>query len=410
MSPVGDRVTFERAYRTQGAFVADVLGRLAVPAEAVSDAVQDVFVAAYRRWDDFDPERPVRPWLTGFARRIAFRYRRSAARRHRKSAALVPLARDHERPTHHQADARDFLDRFLRELDEGHRRAFLLTELEGCTAAETAAVLGISSEAVYGRVRSVRRRLRHALLVEAREPDPRAAALVPAWAVLKARLGLGASLGAGPGLAARSIAALESTAIAVGLGLAGLGLVLVARPDATEPRSGAIEPSSRPDADERSRDAVEPVALVPPRPPTPAAATPRPAVITPAEPARRPARPSVPPPGGSLAQETALLRAAKAALDDGRAEAALVELQAHEHRFPQGQLADARRRTRIRALCDLGRIAQARGEAQHLARTRPDDPLAQQAVSICARPSAQGSTTRASSIQRPAVAEKDGSR
>lgn len=399
MPPVGE-LAFERAYRTQGTYVAHVLGRLAVPAESVSDAVQDVFVAAYRRWDDFDPDRPVRPWLTGFARRIAFRYRRSAARRHRKAAALVPVVRDHERPPNHRVDACDFLDRFLQELDEGHRRAFLLIELEGRTAVETAAVLGISSEAVYGRVRSVRRRLRQALLVE-REPDPRAAALVPAWAVMKARLGLGVPTIAVPGIGPVSVAALKTFASTVGLGLLGLGLVAVARLDPGPPPE-AMDPTPPAADDHGSRDAAARVAPLPAIAPTPEAPSSEPpaVAVTTAEPTRRASRPSAPPPEGSLAEETTLLRAAKTALAEGRAEAALTPLQEHARRFPQGQLADARHRTRIRALCDLGRVSQARGEARQLARTRPGDPLAQQALSICAEPS----------IRERAVAEKEGSR
>ncbi len=41
-----DLRAFERTYRAEGPFVAAVLGRLAVPSEAVYDAVQDVFVAS----------------------------------------------------------------------------------------------------------------------------------------------------------------------------------------------------------------------------------------------------------------------------------------------------------------------------------------------------------------------------
>jgi RNA polymerase sigma factor (sigma-70 family) len=402
VTPAGDLATFEHAYRAQGAFVADVLGRLAVPAEAVGDAVQDVFVAAYRRWDDFDPERPVRPWLAAFARRIAFRYRRSAARRHRKGASLVHLVRDRERSPGHEIEARDFLVRFLAELDVGHRDAFLMMDLEGRTAAEIADVLGISAEAVFGRVRSVRRRLRHALLQEAHEPDPRAAALVPAWAVMKARLGLLPAIVL-PGIGAVSVASVKTFAltVALGLGVIGVGRVAWSRDEPSVAPRVSASPASRVAADASASTASSPDTRARVRPDDPVAASEplvraeeSPVVVADVEPAGRSMRASgsEPPTGasssgeGGLAEETALLQAAKVALHEGRPEAALVQLQAHAERFPAGQLADARRRTRIRALCDSGREAQARGEAHALAKARPGDPLAREALSICAAP------------------------
>jgi RNA polymerase sigma-70 factor (ECF subfamily) len=274
VTPAGDLATFEHAYRAQGAFVADVLGRLAVPAEAVGDAVQDVFVAAYRRWDDFDPERPVRPWLAAFARRIAFRYRRSAARRHRKGASLVHLVRDRERSPGHEIEARDFLVRFLAELDVGHRDAFLMMDLEGRTAAEIADVLGISAEAVFGRVRSVRRRLRHALLEETREPDPRAAALVPAWAVMKARLGLLPAIVL-PGIGAVSVASVKTFAltVALGLGVIGVGRVAWSRDEPSVAPRVSASPATRVAADASASTASSPDTRARVRPDDPVAAS-----------------------------------------------------------------------------------------------------------------------------------------
>ncbi len=372
---------FERTYRTEGPFVATVLGRLAVPTEAVHDAVQDVFVAAYRRWPDFDTTRPVRPWLTAFAHRVAFRYRRSQARRDRKRAALRHVHPRAERSGAQRADARAFLEHFLGTLDDGHRRTFLLSELEGRTAPEVAAVLGISNEAVYGRVRSVRKRLHRALMEDAHQPDARAASLVPPWSVLLPQLGAGAA-STGLGL---SLGALKVFAATVLVGTAGLVGVATLGPSASEePTPPAM---------------TEPVAVVPtaavavagpaavsvgPRTVSVAAAVPE---VPPraSKPAVRRVEP-VPPELSSLQAEAALLKQAKQSQAAGRLQDALAALELHAKRFPDGQLADGRRRTRIRLLCDLGRTAQARGEAKLLARTSPTDPLAVQALSICTAP------------------------
>ena len=378
---------FERTYRAEGPFVAAVLGRLAVPTEAVHDAVQDVFIAAYRRWPDYDDSRPVRPWLTAFAHRVAFRYRRSQARRDRKRAALRHVHAGVQRSSAPQSDARAFLGRFLGQLDDGHRKVFLLAELEGRTAPEVAAAVGISIEAVYGRVRSVRRRLHQALLDDAREPDARAASLVPPWSLLLPQLGstAGASLG-GLGLFAATVA------------LGAAGMVGVA----------AYSPEVGPGSEPVPANAPVPEAHVAAAAPMPnGPVTVAPPVAPKAEPPSvvrdRATLPEVRPPAvepSSLEAEAALLREAKRAQAAGRLEDALARLDTHAVRFPDGQLADGRRRARIRVLCDLGRTAQARGEAKLLVDRSPGDPLAVQALEICA-PSIQSGREAEKTVMKP---------
>ncbi len=51
------------------------------PDDAV-DATQDVFVRAFERWDRYDPQRPLRPWLHAITSRLALdRLRRRRVRR-----------------------------------------------------------------------------------------------------------------------------------------------------------------------------------------------------------------------------------------------------------------------------------------------------------------------------------------
>lgn len=369
---------FERTYRTEGPFVAAVLGRLAVPTEAVHDAVQDVFVAAYRRWPDFDATRPVRPWLTAFAHRVAFRYRRSQARRDRKRAALRHVLPRAERSGAQRVDARSFLERFLGTLDEAHRRTFLLSEVEGRTAPEVAKVLGISAEAVYGRVRSVRKRLHRALMEDAHPPDARAANLVPPWSLLLPQLGAGAAT-TGLGF---SLGALKVFAATVLVGAAGLVGVAALGP------SSADEPSSPTTAETvvaapASANAAPAAVSVEPRAAAVIPASPGPDAQASKSSVRRVEPVADVLSGSSLQAEAALLKQAKRSQGAGRLEDALAQLDLHARQFPEGQLADGRRRTRIRVLCDLGRTAQARGEARLLARRSPADPLAVQALSIC---------------------------
>ena len=375
---------FERTYRSEGPFVAAVLGRLAVPTEAVHDAVQDVFVAAYRRWPDYDTSRPVRPWLTAFAHRVAFRYRRSQARRERKRTALRHVHVGVQRPGDGQSDARAFLEHFLDQLEDGHREVFLLAELEGRTAPEVAAVVGISTEAVYGRVRSVRKRLHQALLDDAREPDARAASLVPPWSLLLPRLGATSTL---------SLGGLGVFTATVAIGVATLvGVAVLSQP----PTSASVPtPTVVPEVV---------AATVPTRPPLHAAAPPiephrePPPTVRPRPQPSKAERPADEP--SSLEAEAALLREAKRAQAAGRLDDALARLDTHARQYPEGQLADGRRRARIRVLCDLGRTAQARGEAKLLADRSPGDPLAVQALEICA-PAIQSSGRAEKTVTKP---------
>ncbi|MCR9163256.1 MAG: RNA polymerase sigma factor [Nannocystaceae bacterium] len=366
---------FERTYRDEGPFVAAVLGRLAVPSEAVHDAVQDVFVAAYRRWPDFDDTRPVRPWLTAFAHRVAFRYRRSQARRDRKRAALRHVHVVTERSSAERADARAFLRRFLAQLDDGHRHVFMLSELEGRTAPEIAKVVGISTEAVYGRVRRVRKRLHRALMDDAREPDAAAASVLPPFGALLPHLGFGA---AASGLGS-SLAAIKAISAMLVVSAAAVVGVVVLTPE-VEPAPVVAEV---PTSDVRA-SSPSPAPNPAPAPPVGATPTPQAMPAATARPRRAASSPEVE--TSSLDDEAALLRAAKRAQVAGRLEDALTQLDVHARRFPDGQLADGRRRARIRVLCDLGRTAQARGEAKLLAGRSPGDPLAIQALEICTAP------------------------
>lgn len=397
---------FERAYRAEASYVAALMARLAVPEEAISDAVQDVFVAAYRRWPEFDRTRAVRPWLTGFARHVAFRYRRSAARRNRRGAHFAACQpRQSEPGPHQQTDARDFLSRFLAQIDPGHRRAFLLADYEGMTAPEIATTLGISTEAVYGRVRSTRRRLKRALMADLeRRPKGRAAAFVRPWSVLALRLSSPTTAGLPATLGGAAAGVILKVAVVVAVGVVGLRAVANPNPNPNPQPRASVAKTAGLRARPRPGDGVQAVGppTASPRVPSP---TLRPVVAPPRRPAvgtpRRDAAATdgASAPATTLLAEAIVLREARHNLERGDARAALERLSEHERLYPQGQLADARRRTRIRALCDLGHGTQARAEAQHMAAARPQDPLAQQALSICAVPLQPA-------IQIPALVEK----
>lgn len=151
---------FERFYREHFAVAWRGLRRLGVAVEDCEDATQEVFVAAHRRWYAFDGAVPRHAWLFGIVRRIAWRFHRTERRRARRHAALggsdVPVATPDEMLA--RAEAGRMLDEFLAQLDRERREAFVLGELEELGRIELGGVLGINPNTAYSRLQSARRR------------------------------------------------------------------------------------------------------------------------------------------------------------------------------------------------------------------------------------------------------------
>jgi hypothetical protein len=88
----------------------------------------------------------------------------------------------------------------------------------------------------------------------------------------------------------------------------------------------------------------------------------------------------------SLAQETALLRAAQHALSLGTSRsAARAHALVNEHatRFPDGKLAQSREAVRVLALCALRRTQEAHRAQRQFLREWPDSPLRPRVESAC---------------------------
>ena len=82
----GDRTeaqatTLAAIYEAEVSFVWRSLRRLGVLDADLEDVTHDLFIAVQRKLPDLDPARPVRPWLFGFAYRLASDYRRSGRAR-----------------------------------------------------------------------------------------------------------------------------------------------------------------------------------------------------------------------------------------------------------------------------------------------------------------------------------------
>lgn len=152
------RARASELFATHGNYVWNALRRLGVRREDLEDLTHDTFVTVYKHWASFDAERPVRPWLFGFALRVASDHRRLA--RHR----LEVSAPEHE-PHDERPDAADVLLQKEREalahaalsaIELSRRAVFILHELDGSTVPEIAAALQIPVATAYSRLRLAR--------------------------------------------------------------------------------------------------------------------------------------------------------------------------------------------------------------------------------------------------------------
>lgn len=160
---------FAEIYRNHFGFVTRSVQRFGVPEASAEDVAQDVFLVAQRRFSGFEGRSTTRTWLFGIARRVAKDHRRSRDRLRRRldrlattEAALAP-----EDATMRMW-AVDRLQLALAGLDAGRRAVFVSCEIEGMTAPEVAALLGLNLNTVYSRLRQAR------LHVEATLDDSRA--------------------------------------------------------------------------------------------------------------------------------------------------------------------------------------------------------------------------------------------
>jgi RNA polymerase sigma-70 factor (ECF subfamily) len=148
---------FRTIFELEVGYVMRTLRRLGVAPADVEDLAHDVFLAVHQTFHAYDPTRALKPWLFGFAFRVASHYRRSAGRETPLDNA-ESVADAGERPDALvEKEARRRLVLAALEAIELSRRAvFVLHELDGVTCDEIAKTLEIPVGTVYSRLRLAR--------------------------------------------------------------------------------------------------------------------------------------------------------------------------------------------------------------------------------------------------------------
>lgn len=154
-------------YRAHARTVWRTLLRLGVPELTIEDAVQQVFLTAFLRRQDFEGRSAALTWLLGIALGVAANARRAAAVRllDPRHAADLPLPAPGPGADEalHQRRQLAALTRALDTLSPEQREAVVLLDLEQLTGPEVAQVLHVNLNTVYSRARLGRAALERAL-------------------------------------------------------------------------------------------------------------------------------------------------------------------------------------------------------------------------------------------------------
>jgi RNA polymerase sigma-70 factor (ECF subfamily) len=135
---------------------------LGEPLSTLDDAVQDVFLVAYRRFQDFEARASPKTWLFAITLRVVSDHRRSRRRKVRlleRARQMVsgPVATPFEYAA--KAERGRVLMSALEQLSDEQRAVFVMADLEEVNATDVASVLNVNLNTVYSRLRIARRKV-----------------------------------------------------------------------------------------------------------------------------------------------------------------------------------------------------------------------------------------------------------
>ena len=150
---------FKGLYEAEFDYVWNTLRRLGVADANREDLCHDVFVTAWRKLKDYDPARPLRPWLFGIAYRVASDFRQRAYQHREVPDEDADSADDRPGPDEAvaQRQARELVRRALEHIPIERRGVFVMHDIDGIAAPEIAVALEIPLNTAYSRLRLARR-------------------------------------------------------------------------------------------------------------------------------------------------------------------------------------------------------------------------------------------------------------
>jgi len=153
--------TFQREFD----YLCRTLQRLGIRGADVEDLVHEVFLVLSRKWHDYDPSRPLRPYLFGIAFRIAARHRRRQAREIPGDVPDVADTRAGPDQALSAAEARTLVLHALEHIALPRRAVFVMHDLDETPMRVIADTLRIPLFTAYSRLRKARKEFEQAVSV-----------------------------------------------------------------------------------------------------------------------------------------------------------------------------------------------------------------------------------------------------
>ncbi len=167
---------FTPAFRAHYGDVHRFVFHMVQHASLADELTQDAFVKAYRSWESYRGEAPMRIWLLRIGRNVVFDYLRSPRSHSRDLESLDEALEQGHEPTAQavvgesepltvegaarQSEMTECVQRFVLDLPETLRTPLILHDMVGLKNAEIAQVVDCSLEAAKMRLHRARVRMR----------------------------------------------------------------------------------------------------------------------------------------------------------------------------------------------------------------------------------------------------------
>jgi len=149
-------LTVRDLFQEHAGYVWSTLRRLGTGREDVEDLLHEVFLRVHVHLGEYDRARPVKPWLFGFAYRVAQEHRRNGKKRATPAASepvdTQPLADEIVA----RAEDRQLVLDALATLDIERCAVFVMFEVDEIPMTEIARTVGIPVNTGYSRLRLAR--------------------------------------------------------------------------------------------------------------------------------------------------------------------------------------------------------------------------------------------------------------
>jgi len=161
------------AFQRELGYIYRSLRRLGTAPTEVDDLAQDVFLALRRSWTQYDPSRPLRPYLFGIAFRLASAHQRKGRREVPFGIVEVDDTRPGPDDVLQTKQARALVLAALERIPLPRRAVLVMRDLDDVPIDEVARVLAIPLFTAYSRLRKARRELEAAVRRTLKEGDLR---------------------------------------------------------------------------------------------------------------------------------------------------------------------------------------------------------------------------------------------